>query len=92
MVVLKSFFAPPLKGYSPCHLPLVIIKENTLIVSTFGTACLLCTTLQVPATHNCKTILSCPENMDSLEKKKSIFFPLLIIMKENMRQNVPNTS
>lgn len=35
--VLKSFSAPPLKAYSPCHLPLVIIKENIVIVSTFGT-------------------------------------------------------
>lgn len=91
MVVLKSFFAPLLKGYSPCHLPLVIIKENTIIVSTFGTACLLCTTLQVPAAANCKAILACPENMDSL-KKNVFFFPSPIIMKENMRQNVPNTS
>ena len=36
MVELKSFLAPPLKSYSPCHLPLEIIKENIIIVSTFG--------------------------------------------------------
>lgn len=37
VMVLKSFSAPPLEGYSPCHLPLVIIKENTIIVSSLGT-------------------------------------------------------
>lgn len=34
--MLKSFLCPPLKTYSPCHLPLVMIKENIGIVSTFG--------------------------------------------------------
>lgn len=34
--VKEVFLAPPLKSYSPCHLPLVIIKENIIIVSTFG--------------------------------------------------------
>lgn len=35
--MVKSFLCPPLKTYSPCHLPLVMIKENLGIVSTFGT-------------------------------------------------------
>lgn len=34
--VKEVFPPPPLKSYSPCHLPLVIIKENIIIVSTFG--------------------------------------------------------
>lgn len=35
--MLKSFLCAPIKTYSPCHLPLVMIKENIGIVSTFGT-------------------------------------------------------
>lgn len=58
MVVLKSFSAPPLKGYSPCHLPLVMIKANIVIVSTFGTVSALRCSLRSCHSHLLSTILA----------------------------------
>lgn len=35
--MMEFFLLPPKKNYSPCHLTLMIMKENFIIVSTFGT-------------------------------------------------------